>query len=252
MKTILIFVIFIIIAPFSGIIAQTADWETHGVLNRLLIIREPNAPVIHEDSVIFTADSRLRRVGVSFAHENFARVYWYRQLLVSQDRANPILLPGEKVPSPNMDSGIQFHVYRVPDHIRELEYRVIIDGLWTVDPLNPQIRRDPVSGLSMSVLRMPQRQSRPNPLDGLPEGINFMFRAPSGETVTVAGNFNSWDPFMYELREGPAGVYSLTVPLPPGTYQYVFFHRGERFTDPFNTRLIYSRDGREASEIVVP
>ena len=252
MKTILIFVIFIIIAPFSGIAAQAADWETYELISRLLAVREPGAPAIHEDSVVFTADSRLRRVGVSFAHESFARIYWFRQLLRSQDRANPIILPGEKIPSPYMDSGIQFHVYRVPDHIRELEYRLVIDGLWTVDPFNPLVRRDPVSGLSMSVLRMPYRQPRPNPLDGLPVGVNFMFRAPSGETVTVAGNFNSWDPFMYELREGPAGVYSLLIPLPPGTYHYVYFHRGERHTDQFNLRRIYSRDGREASEIVVP
>ena len=57
---------------------------------------------------------------------------------------------------------------------------------------------------------------------------------------------------MYELREGPAGVYNLTIPLPPGTYQYVFFHRGERHLDQYNHNRAYARDGSAANVVVVP
>jgi 1,4-alpha-glucan branching enzyme len=74
---------------------------------------------------------------------------------------------------------------------------------------------------------------------------------PPGEKVTVAGSFNGWDPFMYELTENPAGTYSLCIPLPPGKYQYIFFHRGERWLDPYNPNRVYSRDGMPASEIVI-
>jgi len=252
MKTIVLLVIFILLTAFSPGNSNAADWETYELIDRLLGIQRPEPPVIHENAIIFTADSSLRRVGVAFAHENFANVYWFRQLLVPQDLLNPILLPGERTPSPNMDSGIQFHVYLFPEHLRELEYRLVINGLWTVDPSNPRTRRDPVSGLTLSVLSLPQIQRAPSPLNGLPEGLSFSFRGPPGEIVTVAGNFNSWDPFMYELREGPAGVYSLTIPLPSGTYQYVFFHRGERYTDPHNPRRNYARDGSAVSEIVIP
>jgi hypothetical protein len=56
---------------------------------------------------------------------------------------------------------------------------------------------------------------------------------------------------MYELAENPAGVYSLTLPLPPGKYQYVFFHRGERFLDPYNFKRVYGRDGKTVSEIEI-
>jgi hypothetical protein len=252
MKTINIFVLLIFIVSSYAAFAQNSDWETYEVLNRLLTLQVPGMPVIQDNSVIFTADSSIRRVGVAFAHEDFSNVYWFRQLMVSQDFRNPVLLPGERFPSPHRDSGIQFHIYEVPEHLRELEYRLVINGLWTTDPVNPEIRRDPVTGLTLSVLRLPQRQLRPNPLRTLPEGLNFTFRAPPGETVTVAGCFNGWDPFMYELREGPAGIYSLLIPLPSGTYQYMFFHRGERFVDPYNPRRIYARDGSAASLIVVP
>jgi len=248
MKTIVSIVLFTMIAAFSW----AADWESYEVIDRLLTLPGAGAPVIFEDMVIFTAPSSLRRVGVAFAHENFSNVYWFRQLLIPQDRLVAPIPPGKKFPDPYKDSGFQFHVYQVPENVNELEYRLVISGLWTVDPTNSRTRRDPVSGLVLSVISIPPRPSRPNPLKGLPEGLNFSFKGPPGETVTVAGNFNGWDPFMYELKEGPAGVYSINIPLPPGIYQYVFFHRGQRYTDPYNPARIYSRDGSAASVIEIP
>jgi hypothetical protein len=248
MKTIATLVIFLIIAPFLW----ADDWETFEIINRLVTIREPGAPLIYENVVIFTADSTLRRVGISFAHENFSTVYWYRQLMVPQDRLNAPIPPGQKVPDPFIDSGVKFHVFQIPENMRELEYRLIINGLWLTDPVNPITRRDPVSGLSLSVLSLPYRPVRHNPLNSLPEGVTFMYNAPSGETITIAGTFNNWDPYMYEMREGPAGVYRITIPLPSGPHQYAFYHRGERFTDPENPIRVYSRERGAASEITVP
>jgi hypothetical protein len=248
MKTIWSIILLTVIAAFCW----ADNWETYELVDRLITLPGPGAPVIFEDSVIFTAPSNLRRVGVSFAHENFSQVYWFRQLLIPQDRLNAPIPPGRKVPDPYIDSGLQFYVYRVPDNISELEYRLVINGLWTVDPENSRTRRDPATGLTLSVISIPARRLTPNPLNGLPRGLDFTFTGPPGEIVTVAGNFNGWDPFMYELKEWPEGVYSINIPLPPGTYQYVFFHRGQRFVDPHNPRRIYARDGSAASEIVIP
>ncbi len=153
--------------------------------------------MIFEDSAIFTAPSNLRRVGVAFAHENFSTVYWFKQLLVSQDRLNAPIPPGKKVPDPYIDSGIQFFVFKMPENLKELEYRLVVNGLWTVDPSNDLFRRDKVSGVSVSVLPIPQRAQKHDPLNGLPKGLNFLFTAPPGEIVSVAGDFNNWDPFMY-------------------------------------------------------
>jgi hypothetical protein len=248
MKRIISTVLFTIIAAFS----HASDWESYQLVDRLLTLSGPGTPEIFEDSVIFTAPSNLRRVGIAFAHEDFSKVYWYRQLMIPQDPLDAPIPLGKKVPDPYKDSGIKFHVYQIPENIIELEYRLIINGLWTVDPDNSQTRRDPVSGLVWSVLSVPPRKSNLDPLKGLPEGLSFSFKGPPGEIVTIGGNFNSWDPFMYELKEGPAGMYSINIPLPPGVYQYVFFHRGQRFVDPYNPRRVYSRDGNTASEIVIP
>jgi len=246
----MIFASFSLVLPIFG---QTrADLESTDVVNRLFSIQEPGSPIIQGNTVIFTADSSHRRVGVAFAHDNFSTVYWFTKLLVPQDRMNPVLLPGQRVPDPLKDSGIQYYAYEVPEHINELEYRLVINGLWTTDPSNSQVRRDPVSGLNLSVLSLPPRAISLNPARGLPEGLHFTFNGPPGEIVTVAGSFNAWDPFMFELKEGPAGTYSLILPLPPGTYYYVFFHRGQRILDQNNSRRAYARDGTAVSEVVIP
>jgi len=248
MKTIYLFAFFTIITVFP----LAAEWETYELVDRLLTLPGPCEPIVHENLVIFTAPSNLRKVGIAFAHEKFVNVYWFKNLVISQDPLSPVLLPGQLIPDPYKDSGILFHVYTVPDDLLEVEYRLVINGLWTVDPLNSRLKKDPVSGLIFSTVAVPPRPFKPNPLKGLPDGLTFTYYASAGETVTVAGDFNGWDPFMYELKEYPEGVYNITLSLPPGKYQYVFFHRGRRFTDPHNPTRVYSKDGSAASVIVVP
>ncbi|MDR0443691.1 MAG: isoamylase [Treponema sp.] len=248
MKRIVAIIVLAVIAGFS----HAADWESYQLIDRLLTLPGPGEPVIFEDSVIFTASSGLRRVGVAFAHENFSKVYWFQQLVIPQDQMDAPIPPGKIVPDPYIDSGIQFHIQRIPENAKSLEYRLIINGLWTIDPANSRYRKDPVSGLVWSILPLPQIPSAPDPLKGLPAGLDFLFNGPPGEVVTIAGDFNGWDPFMYELKEGPSGVYNITIPLPAGKYQYVFFHKGRRYVDPNNPTRIYARDGSAASEIIVP
>ena len=237
----------IFIAGFSPAVDMESV-ETYQLIDRLLSFEGPQAPVIFDDLVIFTASSSHRRVGVSFVDENFSRVHWFRQLLLPM---NPMDITGGRNASPYRDSGIVFYLHRIPEGATKLEYRIIIDGLWTTDPANPNTHWDRTSGLTWSVLSLPQREIVPHPLRGQPDGLSFTFRGPPGETITVAGCFNGWDPFMYELREGPPGNYSITISLPPGTYQYIFFHRGQRFFDPFNHNRVYARDGKAANEIII-
>jgi hypothetical protein len=247
MKTIIAVTLLVFVIGFTGAV----DIESYQFVDRLLSLDGPGAPEFYEDAVLFTAPSSYRRVGVAFAYEGFSRVYWFRKLLIPQDPVAAPISAGQKRPDPYRDSGILFHVHQAPDNIRELEYRLIIDGLWTTDPANTLSRKDRISGLVYSVVPIPAAEKTPDPLKGPPGSLSFSFKGPPGETVTVAGSFNGWDPFMYELREGPPGLYTLALPLPPGTYQYVFFHRGERFLDPYNFNRVYSKEGKTASEIEI-
>jgi hypothetical protein len=227
------------------------DTESYGFIDHLLSLPSPQPPEIYEDGVLFTASSSYRKVGIAFSHEGFSRIYWFQKLLTAEDPGGEPPARGNQQTPSYRDSGILFYVFTIPEELTEVEYRLVIDGLWTFDPLNPRSRTDPASGQLRSFIPFPKINRPFSPIDNPPGCLNFSYTAPPGETVTVAGNFNGWDPFMYELREKSPGVYSLILPLPPGVYQYAFFHRGQRVPDPHNTNRVYTREGHIASEAAV-
>ena len=58
---------------------------------------------------------------------------------------------------------------------------------------------------------------------------------PDALSVTVRGDFNSWSDTHTPMRRDAEGWYC-TVPLPPGTWRYMFFLDGRAFPDPLNSR----------------
>jgi len=69
-----------------------------------------------------------------------------------------------------------------------------------------------------------------------PDGVVFNFK-PEGKPAKIflAGTFNKWNPSdaSYLMKnDGPDGMWSITVKLAPGTYQYKFVADGQWFKDP--------------------
>ena len=148
------------------------------------------------------------------------------------------------------DTGMLFHAQNIPDGILEVDYRLIIDGLWTVDPLNPLCVTGS-GGLLQSRVIMPVRTPPTATTFDAATGLRISYKSSPGELITVAGSFNGWDPFMYVMKETSPGLYTFTLALPPGTYHYVFFKRGERLLDPQNPFTAYTKDGKVASEAII-
>ena len=224
------------------------DIESYQFIDYLRAISAPGKPEIYENGVVFTAPSTFQRVGISFAHEGYAKVHWFRQLMIPGDTAE-LTAAGKnrKNIDLNKDSGIMFHVESIPAGIKNMDYRLIINGLWMTDPLNP-LTVTGSSGVVESRIPLPLKNITSSALGAPPGTYRFNYMAQPGEIITVGGSFNNWDPFMYELREASPGYYTLTLPLPQGSFQYIFFHRGEGIPDPANTRRLYTRDGRIISE----
>lgn len=225
--------VFILTALLVLIIGNIGAVDTQSLqfIDHIRAISAPRAPEIINGGVLFTASSAFNRVGISFAHEGYSRVHWMQRMIN---------------PATGADSGIMFHVEPIPANIRNMDYRMIIGGLWTTNPLNPRTVTGP-SGVMESRVPLPARPIT-DPENTPPGMFRFSFWAPPGEIVTVGGCFNGWDPFMFQLREESPGFYTLLLPLPPGSFQYVFFHRGEWVTDPKNPILRFGRDGRSVSE----
>ncbi len=62
----------------------------------------------------------------------------------------------------------------------------------------------------------------------------FRLTAPDAKRVSVVGTFNGWDPDAHPLHSPDRqGVWSLSLPLSPGRYRYLFVVDGVRWvTDP--------------------
>lgn len=63
--------------------------------------------------------------------------------------------------------------------------------------------------------------------------VTFTYRAEPGSSVYLAGSFNNWDPDAKPMVDKKkVGVYSASVMLAPGSYEYKFVIDGTWCADP--------------------
>ncbi|MDR1149370.1 MAG: isoamylase [Spirochaetaceae bacterium] len=231
---------------------NAADLESYEFIDKLLSLNVPQEPQVFEDAVIFTAGASYKKVGIAFSHEGFAKIYPFKKLLVPISDVPSFDETSKQEPERLRDSGLLFFVYTVPPALKDLEYRLVFDGLWSSDPYNPLKTFNINTGVEHSIAPIPPRPA-PAQNSGEPfGGIVFNYRSEnSGERITVAGDFNAWDPFMYELKETRRGLYTLAVPLPPGTWHYIYYRNGEKFIDYSNTAREYAKNGSVVNVAVV-
>jgi hypothetical protein len=174
-----------------------------------------------------------RLVGASFEHERYGVVHAYVRNV----------------------NGVFLLLLDVPEGLESLTYRIMVDGLWTYDPANPQ-RFEDDSGVVFSTFDLEGLPPRPliSP-EVRPNGeVTFRYRGRPGRFVSLIGEFNRWDPFwepMPENRRRP-GLYQLTLRLPPGPHYYVFSVDGDRVPDPLNVELAEDAEGFRVSTFRVP
>lgn len=219
------------------------DTLDHRTVVRLAGIDDAAPPRVYQGLVAFTyrppAGTFTRYVAAAFAHEGYGTLHVYDVL---ERGSGPLFL-------------LAYH----PDpDLRELEYRIIVDGVWMVDPelAAPDVRRD-ASGIEFGTVELPPQplyrfSSPDHGADGTTTfrfsldprvttavrtvtGRSIPIEALSGRRVSVVGSFNGWDPFSHPMeREQGTDRYSVTVPLPPGRHHYYYLVDGERVLDPVN------------------
>ncbi|OGW34383.1 MAG: hypothetical protein A2010_10045 [Nitrospirae bacterium GWD2_57_9] len=63
--------------------------------------------------------------------------------------------------------------------------------------------------------------------------VTINLYAPDAEKVAVAGTFNKWKTEANVLRKGENGYWTISIPLQPGDYTYMFVVDGQAWvTDP--------------------
>lgn len=224
---------------------------------KVSLLEEPQPPEIVDGRVLLTYRSNTfnRYVAAAFAHENYRRIHEFQRV----DRTGTDMF---------------FLLVPIPQGINALEYRLVVDGLWQRDPVNPRSRVDG-AGRRVSVFPIPEEPaSQPEPpivRDGGEVRFVFdreaatrqMLRTADGQlvgfaeladgAVYLAGSFNNYDPFMYRLRPQERGGsrLSLSLTLPPGTHYYYFVISGEKVLDPLNPDRSTREGGRQVNRFVV-
>jgi Carbohydrate-binding module 48 (Isoamylase N-terminal domain) len=192
-------------------------------------------PQILDNSILFTytstSKSATRYVGIAFAGENFTTIH-------TMDRNQ---------------HGVFFYVYPISAGESTVEYRIVVDGLWTHDPRNATTVED-AGGIPLSVVSIPPR-AVPVTVSPIVSGdgeVQFLLRAPDNRSITVIGDFNHWDPFMTPLTEVTKGLYSVTLRVSPGVHAYNYVSDGTTLPDPLNPHVNYYPDGSSVSVFDVP
>ncbi len=200
-------------------------------------IDEPCAPIVTEDYIIFTADTNHRNVGIAFDFENYQVIHPF-QILMRLDE------DGNKTPVH------MFYCYERKHKIQTIKYRIIMDGLWTTDPLNPDKVYDDSVNLYFSRIDnlgtiYEYTEQTKN------DSVRFIYKGEPGLKLHLAGTFSNWDPWIYSLKETSPGFYELSLPLPTGKYYYNYYIGLTPVLDNTNPNKAYTLDGRSASVIVV-
>jgi hypothetical protein len=179
----------------------------------------------HKLILTFDADPEARYVAAAFSNEAF--------------RQQHVFFKNE--------NNVFFLVYDIPENTpTEIDYRLIVDGLWIRDPSNPLVRTgDPNGELSYVTLRYHDRPRLYSPTQKADGVVEFRYRGRPGLQIALIGNFNNWDPFQDFLVEEPGrpGEYSLSLPLPAGVVAYAYVIGTRTELDPLNPKTVSDGTG---------
>ena len=83
----------------------------------------------------------------------------------------------------------------------------------------------------------PMRPRAEKPRPDLPPELRFAkftIKIANAKTVRLAGDFNKWNADALSLVKRDKNVWGAVIPLPPGTYQYLYSVDGQMILDPLN------------------
>lgn len=237
------FLIFAIIQSFFCILpffsAETISYKPYELDSLIHEIEKPTAPVITDDYIIFTAEANYRFVGIAFDFEDYKVIHPYKILTKTDDDGT-------------VSRKHLFYCYERQHKFTKIKYRIVMDGLWTTDPLNPQKEYDEETDLYFSTVEDPKSiRIQTEKLEEPKNGVKFIYKGESGLQPRLAGSFTNWDPWIYELKETYPGIYELTLPLPKGTYYYNYYIGFTPVLDSTNPQKAYTSDGRSASVLII-
>lgn len=125
---------------------------------------------------------------------------------------------------------------------------------WLVDPVLPPWALLAAAAATAAVVVSLRAPGSPQPPAAATETVyvRFVLYAPTAKQVSVAGTFNQWDPQAAPLaRAAGDGVWTVTLPLPPGQHQYAFVVDGKQWIPDPAAPAVDDGFGRRNSVLAV-
>jgi len=136
----------------------------------------------------------------------------------------------------------------IPLEPGEYGYKFVVNGSdWELDPSNPN--KKTVDGIDNSSLTV--GGAAPAAGGGSPGAVVFTYSNATAGAVFLAGQFNGWNTSATPMTKDASGVWSASVPLGPGSYQYKLFVDGTWMLDPGNPQQADDGTGNKNSLKVV-
>jgi hypothetical protein len=214
--------------------------QADGSYDREILISEIGGvgePYIKGNFMVFTAKAEPRHVGIAFDFEQFRVIHSYQRVNIRDIDSNII-------------SAFYFYILDIPENIDSVSYKIISDGIWAVDPANPNTKFDSASQSMLSTVRVRRGEAPATRLVGRGR-VRFVYSGPAGQKIQLGGSFTNWDPFIYVMKETRPGLYECEISLAPGTHYYNFYKGLTVIADTGNPERAYTSDGRSASVIEV-
>ncbi|WP_445435925.1 hypothetical protein [Candidatus Borreliella tachyglossi] len=141
--------------------------------------------------------------------------------------------------------GLFFVKVSLPHGLDKIKYRLVIDGVWTNDEYNKNVVYDkdliPFSIIDILGIKSSYVSLR-NPIGSYDSReVEIFYIGRPGQIVTIAGNFNNFNPFLNRLieQEHNKGVYTIKLKdLPRGRIYYYFVDSGNKVIDKNNINRI--------------
>jgi 1,4-alpha-glucan branching enzyme len=196
--------------------------------NNLKILKKADAPqnvrMIHTGSR--SGQSTLSSDGVLFTYRNRGA----RTVSISGSFSG-----WKTIPMDRSDNGIWYYFLPAGEKSRRVTYKYLVDGIWIMDPLNPD-RIDDRMGSYLSVAEPGVRAEGPRVswrrIDH--NMIEFRTYRPGASMVSLVGDFNHWNPEDDLLARGRDGIWRLRKKLFTGVYRYKYIVDGEWVPDIYN------------------
>lgn len=105
---------------------------------------------------------------------------------------------------------------------------VVLVAVWALIQMRPErIVEVPVAGTPAQTVSLGTGQETK-------VYVRLVLLQPEARSVSVAGDFNGWNPGQTQLERSEGGMWSVTIALKPGRYQYMFVVDGKQWiADPF-------------------